>query len=184
MAEQRLIYEQSIEAMYLKAHPEKLTPQVKAALRELGIDLDQKLKPFYNADAVNDATRLFRRLAYGHVADDEQAYSQMGERILDGYFNTIYGKPLVSLLKLLGAKRIVDRLPQAMTASSNYMKVTVEWKGPTEAWLTLSDTSPSPHLNLGVIRRAFVHWFNTPSFQVSIQEHVAPRATYRMTWKV
>jgi uncharacterized protein (TIGR02265 family) len=181
-SDQRLIYEQSIEGMYLKGHPEKLTPQLKAALKEHGIDLDQKLKPFYLADAVNAATVTFRKLAYGHIADDAEAYAQIGARTVDGYFDTVYGRPLVGLLKLFGVKRIVDRLPQAMTGSSNFMQVTVEWKGPNEAHLTLSDTDPNPYLNLGVLRRAFRHWFKTPSFDVAIHEHVRPRTTFRLTW--
>jgi uncharacterized protein (TIGR02265 family) len=182
MPEQRLVFEQSIEGMYLRGHPDKLTPAVKAELKKHGIDLDQKLKPFYPSEQVNEATRVFRRLAYRHLSEDAVAYAQMGERIVDGYFNTLHGKALVSVLKLFALKRIVHRLPQAMASGSNFLKVTVDFKGPAEALLTLSDTEPSPHLNLGVVRRAFTHWFGAPGFQISLHEHVKPQATFRLTW--
>jgi uncharacterized protein (TIGR02265 family) len=180
--EQRLIFEQSIEGMYLKGHRDKLTPQVKAALKHHGIDLDQKLKSFYPAEVVNAATVTFRKLAYGSIADDAEAYAQMGERIVDGYFDTLYGKPLVGLMKLFGLKRIIDRLPQAMSGGSNFMQVGVEWKGPAEALVMLSDTEPNPYLNLGVMRRAFVHWFKASGFQITLHDHARPRATFRLTW--
>jgi uncharacterized protein (TIGR02265 family) len=180
--EQRLVFEQPVEGMYLKGHPELLTPQVKDAIRAVGIDLDQKLKPFYPSEMVNEATRVFRKLAYAREPDDAKAYTRMGERIVDGYFNTVLGKAMVGVLKLFGARRIVGRLPQTMKAGTNFQEVTIDWKGDTEAWLTLADTEPDPHLNVGVIQRAFVHWFSVPSMKVEIVEHVRPKATYRLNW--
>jgi uncharacterized protein (TIGR02265 family) len=182
VSEQRLIFEQSIDGMYLKGHPELLTPQVKDALRTVGIDLDQKLKPFYPMELVNDATRVFRKLAYAREPDDAKAYQRIGERTVDGYFNTVFGKALVGVLKLAGTKRIVGRLPQAMKSGSNFQEISLEWKGETDALLTLAHTDPDPNINVGVIRRAFTHWFSTPSFKVALFEHVRPKAVYRLTW--
>jgi uncharacterized protein (TIGR02265 family) len=182
VSEQRLVFEQSVEGMYLKGHPDLLSPQVKEALRAVGIDLDQKLKPYYPSELVNEASRVFRKLAYAREPDDAKAYTRMGERIVDGYFNTVLGKAMVSVLKLFGAKRIVGRLPMTMKSGTNFQDVTLEWKSETEAWLTLADTEPDPNINVGVIRRAFTHWFAVPSMKVEIVEHARPKATYRLTW--
>jgi uncharacterized protein (TIGR02265 family) len=182
VSEQRLIFEQSIEGMYLKGHPELLTPQVKEALRAVGIDLDQKLKPAYPMELVNEATRVFRKLAYAREPDDAKAFQRIGERTVDGYFNTVFGKPLVAVLRLAGTKRIVGRLPQAMKSGSNFQVITLEWKGETDALLTLAETEPNPNINVGVIRRAFTHWFAAPSMKVEIAEHARPKATYRLSW--
>ena len=65
-ADGRRVFEHSIEGMYLKGHPKALTPPVKAALRDAGIDLDKPLKSSYPAAIVNEATRVFRRMAYAH----------------------------------------------------------------------------------------------------------------------
>jgi uncharacterized protein (TIGR02265 family) len=180
--EQKLVFEQSVEGMYLKGHPELLTPQVKAAIRAIGIDLDQKLKPVYPSELVNEATRTFRKLAYAGEADDAKAYARMGERIVDGYFGTVFGKAMVGVLKLFGPKRIVGRLPQTMRSGTNFQTVTLEWKGEAEAHLTLGDTEPDPNINVGVIRRAFTHWFGVKTFQVSIVAHERPKATFKLTW--
>jgi uncharacterized protein (TIGR02265 family) len=182
VSEQKLVFEQSIEGMYLKGHPELLSPQVKEAIRAVGIDLDQKLKPFYPSELVNEASRVFRKLAYAREPDDAKAYTRMGERIVDGYFNTVLGKAMVSVLKLFGAKRIVGRLPMTLKSGTNFQVVTLEWKGETEAWLTLADTEPDPHVNVGVLQRSFTHWFGVPSMKVSVVEHARPKATYRLNW--
>jgi uncharacterized protein (TIGR02265 family) len=182
MAEQRLIFEQSIEGMYLKGHPELLSPHVKAALKAVGIDLDAKLKGSYPADLVNEATRTFRKVAYAMERDDAKAYARIGERTVDGYFGTTFGKALVGVLKLFGVKRIVGRLPEAMRSGSNFQNVTLEWKGETEAHLTLAFTEPDPHINVGVLKRGFTHWFSVPSFQISVLKVHPPGATYRLTW--
>lgn len=178
----KLVFEQSVEGMYLKGHPDLLTPPVKAALKAVGIDLDQKLKSSYPSELVNEATRTFRRMAYGHEPDDAKAYTKMGERIVDGYFNTGFGKAMVGVLKLFGAKRIVGRLPQTMASGTNFQVVTLEWKGETEAWMTLADTEPDPHINVGVLQRSFTHWFGVKTFAVSIVAHERPKATFKLTW--
>src|SRR5262245_34253629 len=109
--------------MYLKGHPQHLTPQVKAARRAVGIDLDVKLRASYPASVVNEATRVFRRPVYGHEPDDTKSYLAMGSAIVDGYFNTLIGKAMTGVRKLIGFKRLIDRLPQAMSSGSNYMVV-------------------------------------------------------------
>jgi uncharacterized protein (TIGR02265 family) len=178
----RVVYEQAIEGMYLKGHPKALTPQVKQALRELGIDLDKPLKAAYPAAIVNEATRVFRRLAYGHEPDDMKAYIAMGAATVDGYFNTVIGRAMTGVLKLVPFKRLIDRLPSAMSGGSNYTRVKVEWKGPAEAHVTLDDTEPHPGLNLGVMQRALSHWFGGKNVQISVHEHVRPKTTYRITF--
>lgn len=182
MSDGRFVYEQSIEGMYLKGHAKALTPRVKQALREAGIDLDKPLKASYPATLVNEATRVFRRLAYAHEPDDMKAYLAMGAATVDGYFNTVIGRAMAGVLKLIGFKRLIDRLPQAMSGGSSYTRVTVTWKGPTEAHVALNDVEPHPGLNMGVLQRGLSHWFGGKNVQVTLVEHVAPGATYRVTF--
>ena len=51
MADELLIFEQTIEALYLRALHGRLTPECKARLRQAGLDVDQKLRPAYAFDA-------------------------------------------------------------------------------------------------------------------------------------
>jgi len=179
----RVVYEHSIEGMYLKGHPQALTPQVKAALKAVGIDLDAKLKSVYPAELVNEASRVFRRLAYAHEPDDMKAYKAMGVATVDGYFNTTLGKAATAVLRLVGFKRLIDRLPQAMSGGSNYTFVNVTWKGPTEAHVLVSDVEPHPGINLGVLERGLGYWFKGKDVAVTLLEHTPPSAMYRITFR-
>lgn len=169
-------------ACTLKGHPRALTPPVKEALRNVGIDLDRPLKSAYPAAVVNEATRVFRRLAYAHEPDDLKAYMAMGAATVDGYFNTLMGRAMTGVLKLIGFKRLIDRLPQAMSGGSNYTNVTVNWVSPGEVRVSLTDVEPHPGLNLGVLQRGLSHWFGGKNVKVELHEHAPPGATYRVTF--
>ena len=51
MADELLVFEQTIEAMFHRALNGRLTPRCKARLREAGLDVDQKPRPAYSLDA-------------------------------------------------------------------------------------------------------------------------------------
>jgi uncharacterized protein (TIGR02265 family) len=181
MAE-KLVFESAIEGLFLKAHRAKLTPSLKSAIRELGIDLDRPLAPTYPLAKVNEATRLLRKAAYGHEPDDLKAYRAMGSAILDGYFDTLLGRALASVMRAIGFRRVIDRLPQNLASGNNYQVATLQWVGPTEVEVTMFETTPHPGLNLGVLERAFTHWFKAPGFTAEIAREHPPGATYRLRW--
>jgi uncharacterized protein (TIGR02265 family) len=179
---EKLVFEQAIEGVFLKGHGSKLTPSLKAALREQGIDLDKPLSPAYPLLMVNEATRVLRRYVYAFEPDDTKAYTQMGEAILDGYLNTMIGKTLASVMRVIGFRKVIDRLPQNLMSGNNYQVATLKWLGPTEVEVSLAETSPHPALNLGVLRRAFTRWFPAPGFQIEIAREHPPGATYVLRW--
>lgn len=181
MAE-KVVFEQAVEGLFLKGHKTKLTPSLKAQLRELGIDLDRPLLPTYPLLKVNEATRLLRRAAYAHIADDALAYQMMGSAILDGYFDTLLGKALAQVMRTIGFRKVVDRLPQNLASGNNYQVSSLQWVSSNVVEVSMADTSPHPGLNQGVLTRAFVHYFKAPGFKCEIAREVPPGAVYRLSW--
>jgi uncharacterized protein (TIGR02265 family) len=181
---EQLVYENAVEGLFIKAFGKQLTPALKAAIKEVGIDLSQPLKTQYPGVVVNQATALLRKHLFGRESDDEKAYFLIGSGTLDGYFDTVLGRAMVSVLRIVGYERIIDRLPRQMASGSNYQFVEVKRVKPGEATVSCSDYQPHPALNLGVLTRAFTHYFPAPGFRMTIAEVLPERALYKLTWTV
>jgi uncharacterized protein (TIGR02265 family) len=177
------VFEDSaVESMWLKAHKKHLTPQLKGEVKALGIDLDAPLKPTYENEVLHACTRLLRRRVYGHLPDDGVAYRAIGEAVIDGFFDTVIGKAMANVFKLIGFKKVIDRLPQTLQRGNTHVKASLEWKGASEAVLMVSDAEPHPMINVGVFERAFRHWFNVPGFKAELLSSTKEQTAYRLTW--
>jgi uncharacterized protein (TIGR02265 family) len=173
----------AVESMWLKGHKRHLTPQLKDQLRTLGIDLDRPLKPRYPNEVLHSGTRLLRKTVYAHLPDDAVAYRAIGEAVIDGFFDTVIGKAMASVFKLIGFKKVIARLPSTLARGNDHVKASIQWSGANEAVLTVSDTEPHPAINAGVFERAFRHWFGVPTFKAEVAETGAGGTKYRLTWQ-
>jgi uncharacterized protein (TIGR02265 family) len=173
----------AIDSLYLKGHKRHLTTQLKAELRAVGIDLDQPLKPTYADEVIHAGTRILRRTVYGHHADDAAAYRAMGEATIDGFFDTLIGKAMASVFRLIGFKKIVDRLPKTLARGNTNQQAWLTWQGADAALLEVKDTVPHAAINIGVLERAFRHHFGVAGFKCELVEQKAPSgAVYRLSW--
>src|SRR5512145_3020631 len=108
----RLIFSSSFEGMFLRALRDRLTPELKAKLRDEGVDLDKKLAPGYPLDVwmrcVDHAAQaLYPSLKFG------DAHWKLGEDFVRGYAETTIGHAMFAVLKLLGPMRAVARLERS-----------------------------------------------------------------------
>ncbi len=180
---EKLVYQNAVEGLFVKAFGKKMSPTVRKAIREAGIDLDAPLKTAYPGEVVNRCTQLIRHGVFAHEPDDTKAYFALGAQTLDGYFDTVLGKAMTGVLRVIGFERVIDRLPQQMASGSNYQHVTVERPRPGEAIVTCSDWLPHAGINLGVLTRAFTHYFRAPDFKMEILKVEEQGATYRLSWR-
>jgi uncharacterized protein (TIGR02265 family) len=179
---EQLIYENAVEGLFIKGFGKKMTPRLKVGLKEIGLDLDAPLKTTYPGELINRCTKLLREQLFANEPDDLKAYTAIGSTTLDGYFDTVMGRAMVSVLRIVGHERIMDRLPRQMASGSNYQIVTVKRIKPGEAEVHCSDAQPHPGINVGVLNRAFAHYFQAPNFVCAIHEVQAPGCLYRCTW--
>jgi uncharacterized protein (TIGR02265 family) len=179
---EKLVFDQAVDGLFLRGHGPRLTPAFKAELRTLGIDLDKKLLPAYPLAKINAATEIMRRHLYAHIADDHSAYRAMGEAVLDGYFDTVLGRAMANVLRVIGFRKAIERMPRNLASGNNYQQVSLNWLAPNQVEMAVAEAMPHPALNLGVFDRAFTHWFKAPGFHVSVARAHAPGATYLMKW--
>ncbi|HYO52629.1 TIGR02265 family protein [Archangium sp.] len=154
MTSEKLVYSGTVEALFLRALENRLTPACRMRLREAGLDLDQKLSPTYTLEQ----WKQFLRIAGDHIyagMPTEAAYYSLGERFMDGYFSTLFGRALLGMARLLGPRRALTQARLCFRTSANCSEVRIVERGPTELEFWLTDIgADQPTFVAGVLARA------------------------------
>ena len=138
MTAEKLVYAGTVEALFLKALENRLTPACRMRLREAGLDLEQKLSPTYTLEQ----WKQFLRVAADHIyagMPAEAAYYSLGERFVDGYFSTLFGRALLGMVRLAGPRRALAQAKLAVRSSTNCSAVRIVERGSTSVEVWLSD---------------------------------------------
>jgi uncharacterized protein (TIGR02265 family) len=149
--EKRLVFRHTTEGLFLRAFGEVLTPALRAELKGLGLSLDPPAAAV-DATAFGAAFARLREAAFPGRPPAE-AESLMGERFLDGYFDTVMGGLVKAMLKLLPVERALERVPQSLMSGANFIQARVLKVGPRSYEVWMSDYSTSPGFLIGVVRR-------------------------------
>jgi uncharacterized protein (TIGR02265 family) len=154
MTGEKLVYSETVEALFLRALENRLTPACRMRLREAGLDLDQKLSPTYTLEQ----WKQFLRVAADHIyagMPAEAAYYSLGERFMEGYFSTLFGRALLGMARLLGPRRALTQARLCFRTSANCSEVRIVERGPTELEFWLTDIgADQPTFVAGVLARA------------------------------
>jgi uncharacterized protein (TIGR02265 family) len=154
MTGDKLVYAGTVEALFLKALENRLTPACRLRLREAGLDLEQKLTPTYTLEQ----WKLFLRIAADHIyagMPAEAAYYSLGERFIDGYFSTLFGKALLGMARLLGPRRALTQARLCFRTSTNCSEVRIVERGQSEVEFWLTDIgADQPTFVAGALARA------------------------------
>jgi uncharacterized protein (TIGR02265 family) len=147
---ERLVFEQTIEGLYKRALGGNLPGSLKEQLRREGLDLDRKLLPAYPVETWEKCLTLTARAFYPGKPDAE-AMKLLGERHIAGFHETMLGRALFGVLKLLGPRRRLSRTRQNFRAGNNYQEVRITEVSPTEVDMWLNELGPLRYFKLGII---------------------------------
>ncbi len=154
MNSEKLVYAQTVEALFVRALANRLTPACRGYLKAAGLDLDQKLERTYTLEQWKE----FLRIAAGHVyggVPAEAAYYSLGERFMDAYFGTFFGRALLGVVKLAGPRRMLLRAAMGFRAGNNFSDVEIVERGPTTVELRMNDVlADLPTFAAGLLARA------------------------------
>lgn len=141
--EERLVYAQVVEGLIKHGLKGRLTPRLAERLRTEGIDVDRPVLPAYpvatwnrclNAIVEEDTPELER----------EQAFRELGTRMVEGLGETLVGKALYAMLRLIGPRRMVQRLPRDLAGSDNYTNAIITEVGPNAYRLEMNSNPNLP----------------------------------------
>lgn len=129
-ASERFVFAPTVEGLVRGVGP-ALTAATRGELRALGIDLDQPLKPGYPAVMWHRALELIASAVYPGVPAAE-AHFQMGMRTVHGLDETLVGKAMLAMIRLVGPRRAIQRLPVNAKIGTNFVVWTLTELGPND----------------------------------------------------
>jgi uncharacterized protein (TIGR02265 family) len=180
-APERAVFAPTVEGL-VRGLGSKLSEPTLAELRKLGLDLDQPLKPGYPALMWHQALKLIAAEVYPGLTAEE-AHFQMGARTVSGLDETLVGKAMLGLIRLIGPRRALQRLPTSSKVGTNFMTVTLTEQGPTDVLLT-----SHPFMGYAEVMQGSVHSILTvagakdPRVEIVEYDRGTERMTLRVQW--
>jgi len=137
---QPLIFSHSLQGLISRAFPSGVPSELKEKLRTVGVDLDRQLLPAYPKDTWSRCVEYGARYAFP-LEPKELAWRKMGERMVDGYQETMIGRAMFSTLRLLGPRRMLQRSQKNFRSGNNYTEIRLTDVGPTvlDVWFNETD---------------------------------------------
>jgi uncharacterized protein (TIGR02265 family) len=183
MPNEKLVFAQSVEALFVRSLGPHLTSEGRRLLRGVGLDLSEPLRPAYLLEQWRTFLRAVAPEAFPKASLDA-AYFGLGERYVQGYRQSAVGRASMALIAHLGPRSTLERISHGARAGNNFNEARVKELGDREATLWMKDvTADNPFFACGFLAETL-----RGSGVVDI--HVEPvafdgtAATFRLTWEL
>lgn len=182
--EQRLVYVQVVEGLLQHGLQGRLSPRLKQRLRQVGVDVDRPLLPAYPVPVWTRCLSVIAEETYPGVPREE-AFRKLAEAHAQGYGRTVIGRAVYSIMRLLGPRRLVQRMPQTLRSTDNYTEVELVERGPTTYEMKLNSVALAELP--GYVESLFesllrVGGAESPKVTRIHVDPEAPSSTYQLTW--
>lgn len=178
---EKLVFDQTLEGLFIRGLSGRVTPGLKSHLRGIGVDLDRKLLPAYPFSVWCSCVQVAARELYERVPA-EAAYHQLGERMVDGYRETVWGRTLFSMLKLVEPRRVIGRAQQSFRSGNNYTEIRIQEVGPRRLELCVNEEGPTRHLMQGAML-AGLRGSGAREPKVELKCFTEQDVTFQVTWE-
>lgn len=130
MADERVVYAQTVEALVRHILPPPQQRALQPQLKAMGIDLSRPLEVQYSLVEVWDRAALLAANTLFPGRSREDALHELGARFIEAFHHTLAGKAVIALGKVVGAEASIRRLEKIFRSGNNFTKVTVKKLGP------------------------------------------------------
>lgn len=178
MSEQ-LWFDFTVEGIFVKGLGPRLTSELRADLRALGIDLD-RLGPAYPVATARKALEAAWKRVFPELSEAD-AFRELGLLSVKGYLDTMLGKAVLGMVRLLGVRRSLLRVHQTLAGGANYVKASSELVGPTAIEVSLNDTTGMPTFWEGVLLGG-IQIAHAKNLRLTPLPRPAPGAAWRVEW--
>jgi uncharacterized protein (TIGR02265 family) len=178
---EKLVFEHTLEGLFMRGLMGRVSPMLRERLKEVGVDLDRKLQPAYGFDTWCSAVRVAARELHPDVPDDV-GYGLLGERMVDGYKETVLGRAALGVIQLMGPRRGVSRTRQIFRSANNYTETRLEDVSPMEVDLWMNEAGPIRYFTRGALQ-AGLRVTGARQPEVVVRGFTDDSVTYRLTWR-
>lgn len=176
---QRLWFEPVIDGIFNKGLGARLTPELRKELLGIGLNLS-RLEPAYPIETVRAGLELAHKRLFKELTL-EQALFELGASSMRGYTDTLVGKALLGVIRLIGVRRSLLRMHLSMSAGNNYLVTNAEVLGPAAIQLTFNDVSGMPSFYQGIIEEGG-RMAHAKNLRLTSIPTPAPGHIFRVEW--
>lgn len=176
---QRLLFDSFVEALIIRGYGSRITPTLRQRLTDHALDLG-KLVPGYPAELLPSWLDVMAdELFPGEPRP--KAHEAMGRRFVTGWKETLLGRAIVPLVKLLSPHRALGRLERNFASTDNFTRIVLEDAGPSAILMKFNDIVGAPHFYEGLLDEgASLSSARNPKCTLLRLE--APGATFLCEW--
>lgn len=179
---ERLVYEHTVEGLFVRGLARRISPAVKQQLRQAGLDLDCKLLPAYPFDTWARCVAIAADALYPNELQSV-AYQWLGARMVEGYRETFTGRLMFRVLQLLGPQRLVARTEQNFRSGNNYTEVRHTDIAANVVELCVNEPGPTRY----VVQGAMLETLRAArpgdmGVRVDLIDFTAESVTFRVSW--
>jgi uncharacterized protein (TIGR02265 family) len=181
MADERVVFGNTAQGLFQVALKGRLSPGALTRLREAGLDVTQPVAVAY---PVEQWRRLLEiaALDFSPEATPQEAYRRLGEQLVEGLGQTMLGKAMAAMARLVGPARTLQRMNRNLRNSDNFVEATLSEEGPGRYSLCLNDTMGLPTFYQGILQASVaVAGAREPRVEVARVDGVA--CTLSIQWQ-
>lgn len=147
---EKLIFAQTFEGLLRSFHAQ-LSPRLASGLRQRGLDPMAALLPAYPQSVfIEVVTFVAGELHPG--LPPEEAIAAVGRGFMDGYGETMVGRAMLAMMRLIGPRRTLERVTRQFRTGNNFSETRLTEVGPTEYQLWVNEVR-LPGWYIGILSR-------------------------------
>lgn len=175
---EKLIFAQTFEGL-LRSVQDRLTPQVVEGLKAMGLDTTAPLLPTYSHTVFIDVvTYLAGQLHPG--VDRDAATTLVGRDFMDAYGETMVGRAMIAMIRLIGPRRALERLTREFRTGNNYSETRLTPRGEREYELWVNEVR-LPGWYLGILSRG-LELAGAKGVKVGLISRQGTDGTFHVSW--
>ncbi len=113
-----VVFSSTFEALVRALGP-KLDESGKARFKAIGVDFDARLLPAYTQETWLSAMQIGSDLLMPGESKEAQYYN-LGHRIVASFAETMVGRALVAMMRVIGPRRALGRMTRNLRAANNF----------------------------------------------------------------
>lgn len=161
-----LIFSQTVEGLLRALGP--LSDEGIAKFRAIGFDPKAPLEPAYPVEKWLSLMKAAAEVRSPDLSFAESIHA-LGRAFVDGYGETMIGKAMLAVLRVMGPNWALARLRRNLSTGSNFFESTAEERGPREVAVWLNRVT-WPEWYFGILGRG-LEYAGAKDVQVSLLSH-------------
>ncbi|MDP1918285.1 MAG: DUF2378 family protein [Myxococcales bacterium] len=176
MAEPRVAFSSLMQSLEKILRP--IDAPTMERVRALGIDFD-KLLPAYPVETWYAGIELAMS-RFDPSLTPEQKQNHFGVRLVEVYGDTLIGKAMYTMMRIIGPERSIQRATRSFRTATNFLDTSYVVHGPRDWELTMNEVV-FPHRYPGFFEKA-LSVAGAKNVKVELTGLTDTHATYRSRW--